>query len=280
MAQWTLAVELPLPDRSSTALSGTQIVRLVERMPVPQREACIWNEVLQGNLPSWNRKFVDISFSQTLNASNCSVVVRVLPEYLALGSDSDYFLCPVTPVLAQRLADRLGCALPTRKIVNLIWTNASVKLDPQPIPPTPQMTTVPVFADHNLMVSQQRSQHTNTHPLGALVSGHKKDIVISSKIYTNFATAARKPVVIYGWHYPSGLPIQPLYNGHGEGYADYSHGARFVHAQVTVNGAEMHITNVLTDPILSKLLHDETASEGSTNATIAVPRYQTPDASP
>ena len=35
-------------------------------------------------------------------------------------------------------------------------------------------------------------------------------------IYTNFnqTTGVTDPVVIYGWLYTTGVPIQPLYNGH------------------------------------------------------------------
>src|SRR5690606_12832451 len=100
---------------------------------------------------------------------------HVTPDYLAVGSDTDYFLTPMTPLLAQRLADRLGATLPTRKMVNQIWTNAAVKLSPSPIPPSDEMITVPVFAQHNAMVRTQRDATTNTHPLGALVAGTKKD---------------------------------------------------------------------------------------------------------
>jgi len=49
-----------------------------------------------------------------------------------------------------------------------------------------------------------------THPLGELVGGDKKDVVISNIIY-GYPAPGR--VVIYGWHYLSGTPIQPLYNG-------------------------------------------------------------------
>lgn len=267
---------LPLPARAPEAASGSELVQIIERMSLEQRERWVIREVAAGNVPSWNRTFAPITWTQQIGGSNYTVVIKVLPEYLALGTDSDYFLCPMAPIAAQRLADKLDCVLPTRKMVNLIWTNASIKLNPQPIPPSDQMTTVPVFAQHNLMVRQQRDQHTNAHPFGALVSGHKKDVVISSKIYTNFATAARQPVVIYGWHYTSGAPIQPLYNGHSETWADYSHGIRLVHRLVTINGTSVPITNVLTDPVLAKLLHDETVAEGAADGIIAAPNYRRP----
>jgi len=50
----------------------------------------------------------------------------VLPDYLAVGSDQNYFLCPMTPILAQRIADYAECTLPTRKMVNEIYFQAKV----------------------------------------------------------------------------------------------------------------------------------------------------------
>jgi Ig-like domain-containing protein len=104
-------------------------------------------------------------------------------------------------------------------------------------------------------------------------------VIISTKIYTNFANPGiTKPVVIYGWHYPSGSPIQPLYNGHGETYADYSHGIRLVQNSMIVDGASAIITNILTDSALAPLLSDEGAMEGTSGGVITEPEYTVPPA--
>src|SRR5439155_4581637 len=229
-------------------------------------------QVLSGNLPDFLRTLVPVTVSGVINGTNHSGLYYVTSDYLAIGTDADYFLEPMTPILAQRLCNRLGYTLPTRKMVNQIWTNAAVKLTPQPIAPSAEMITVPVFAQHNAMVKSQRE--TNSFPLGALVSGDKKDVIISTKIYTNFSnTNITKPVVIYGWHYTSGDPIQPLYNGHEQTYADYSHGIRLVQNAMTVDGNPTTVTNVLTDPNLAALLSDEGTIEGPTNGLILIPRY-------
>ena len=136
------------------------------------------------------------------------------------------------------------------------------------------MTTVPVFAEHNYMVYTQRCASTNSFPLGALVSGNKKDVVISSKIYAKLQPGVPKPVVIYGWHKLDGSPIQPLYNGHEESYADYSHGIRLVQNVMLVDGIPTTVSSVLTNPSLAALLSDEGPAEGTTSTgVIQVPRY-------
>ncbi len=239
------AQTLNLPPRPTDAPTGSQFINIITRMSLAERENWIYAQVVSGNVPSFERTLVPVTVNATINGINHTATYYAAPDYLAIGTDTDYFLEPTTPLLAQRLCDALGCILPTRKMVDQIWTNAAVKLTPQPIPPSGEMITVPVFAQENDLVRSQRI--TNSAPLGALVSGDKKDVVISTKIYTNFySPAITKPVVIYGWHKPDGTRIQPLFNGHEETYADYSHGTRLVQNALTVDGSPNTITNVLS----------------------------------
>jgi hypothetical protein len=188
------------------------------------------------------------------------------PDYLAIGSDDDYFLIPVSPNTGQRIADALHCSLPTPKMVDEIYAAAEVKLAPSPIPPTPAMTTIPVFSNHFAIVRAQRTEQLPAHPLGALVAGHQKDVVISAKL----ASAVGK-VAIYGWHQMNGVPIQPLYLKHIAAWVDYSQCTRLVQQKMTVNGNSKTVAEVLADPALAGLL----SSEGP----IPDPRYPT-NASP
>ena len=264
------AQTLNLPPRPANAPNATQFTNIITSLSRDEREQWIYAQVISGNVPSWLRTLKSIN----VTAPGHTATYHVTPEYFAIGSDTDYFLMPMTPLLAQRLGDRLGYSLPTRKMVNQIWTNAAVKLSPSTIPADPDMITVPYFAQHNAAVRAQRNATTNANPLGALVGGDKKDVIISARIYTNFASPSiTKTVVIYGWHYTSGSPIQNIYNGHEETYADYSHGIRFVQMNLTVDGSPNTATNVLTSATLCALLSDDSTTEGSTNGTIPLPRY-------
>ena len=134
------------------------------------------------------------------------------------------------------------------------------------------MGTVPVFIDHNDMVHQQRFAVTNTYPVGTLTGGDKKDVIISGRIYTNFAnTDVSNPVVIYGWHYLDGSHIQNVYNGHEETYADYSHGIRLVQMNATLNGQPNTFTNIVKNPAIAGVLSDDPYY---TNNVIPTPRYR------
>ncbi len=251
-----------VPPREATALNGEQFINLVTSMDLSDRENEIFAQVMSGNVPDFQRNMVPVTYTETISSSSYTYTYYVIPDYLAIGCDTNYFLCPMTPLLAQRIADATGCTMPTRKMVDDIWTAATVHLSPSSIPPSPEMITIPVMAEHNATVWGQRSAILGAHPLGELVGGDKKDVVISNLIY-GYPSPGR--VVIYGWHYTSGTPIQPLYNGHEETYADYSHGIRLVQNEMIVNGTSALVTDILQSSTLFSLLSDE--------GTINTPRY-------
>ena len=249
-----MAQTLPLQPRPADALTGSAFEQLVRNFSLTDRENEIYAQVLSGNVPDFQRNLIPVTFENTLNSRVYEVTYYVLPDYLAVGSDSDYFLMPMTPVLAQKICNWLGFTMPTRKMVDQIWSQATVQLAPAPIPPSPEMTTIPVMYDHNQMVWSQRQEVIADHPLGELVGGTKKDVVISKTIYGN---PPPNRVVIYGWHYQNGTPIQPLYSGHSETYADYSHGIRLVQDSIMINDQPSKITTTLQNDSLHILFSDE-----------------------
>jgi len=251
---------LNLPPRPSTAPTGTQLTGILTPLDLEKREARILNELVTGNIPEHLRTLIPVHLKP---AKDVQVTVWVTPDYLTLGSDGDHFLIPMTPLIAQRLADTLGCIIPTPKLVDLIWEAAEVKLEPRPIPPSDTMVTIPVFANHNLIVQSQRQVLLADHPLGTLVAGHKKDVVLSQQL-------GERPgkVFIYGWHQPGGEPIQPVYGGHAIWYVDYSHGIRLIKDSCLVNGEPYRIEDILTDETCYHWLSSEAAPMTTT-------RYQT-----
>jgi len=253
----SFAQVLPVPPRPSNALSGSAFINVIWSMPRDEREEQIYSQVVSGNIPDFMRQLSTVTANSNISGNDHAAFYFVIPEYLAVGSDSDYFLTPMTPLLAQRICNALHCTLPTKKMVDQIYTTALCKLRPQPIPPSAEMITVPVFAQHNDSVKALRIPVIDQYPLGALVGGTKKDVIISNYIYQNLKTNVPKPVVIYGWHQLNGQPIQPVYNGHGETYADYSHGVRLVLDSVIVDGTPKTFAQLLADPILNLLISDE-----------------------
>jgi len=261
--------QLNIPTRPTNAPAGTEFIRRITSLDFTNREREIYEQITSGNVPEFFRKFAPVTVTNVAQGKINLATFFAAPDYLAVGSDADYFLAPMTPMTAQRIADRLSCTLPTRKMVDDTYATAAVKLGPSPMTPGARMITVPQFAEHNSIVRTQRMEQLASRPPGALVAGDKKDIVITARL----ATATNK-VAIYGWHRTNGVAIQPLYLGHASVWADYSHGVRLVQQQMTVNGETTTVAEVLANPSLAGLLSDEgvvTSSRYETNAIPALP---------
>jgi hypothetical protein len=243
---------LQLPPRPADAVPGIAFAAEVTALDLRSREERIYAEVARGNVPMWLRQLVPVTLKRQIDKREITVTFWVTPDYLAVGSDTDYFLMPMSPQLAQRIADLTNSSLPTPPMVDAIWRSAAVRLGPDSIAPSAAMITVPVFADHNRMVRARRGD--NSILVGALVAGHKKDVVLSARL-----DSLTNRVAIYGWHKPDGQPIQPLNTWHTTGHVDYSHGIRLVHATVQVDGVPRAITELLRDATMVTLLSDERA---------------------
>lgn len=248
------AQTLALPARPADAPTGSAVAQRVRDLPREVREERLIGEYRRGNIPSWLRTLVPVTMTRRIAGREVTVTFHTTPDYLAVGSDDDWFLTPLTPAAAQRLADLTGMSLPTPAMVDAIWHSAAARLGPDSIAPSPAMITVPVFVRHDALVRLRRI--ADPAPLGGLVAGHKKDVVLTARL-----DSLTDRVAIYGWHRPDGRPIQPLYTGHGAGYADYSHGIRLVARQVLVDDQPHDLLDVLRDPVLAAALSDEGAMQ-------------------
>lgn len=247
---------LKIRDRKPNALNGSQFSASIRdtSISLKQREKLIYKAIKKGNIPAFYRKMVMVTDTLKTTGSVNTISYYVLPDYLAIGTDTNYFYCPMTPALAQRVANKLKCSLLTRKMVNAVYRNAAIKLSPLPIPPTPAMTSVAVFEKHNKMIAGQKDSLGVNYTPGMLTAGDKKDVIVSNRIYND--TAAYH-VVIYGWHRKNGKAIQPLFARHLNNWADYSHGIRLAQRKVWVNGKRTNIKKVLRSQSLHQLLSDE-----------------------
>jgi hypothetical protein len=220
-------------------------------MTSQQREQAILSEILKGNLPSFLRKLIPVQLKHVLaNGRTLTATVFVMPDYLAIGSDRDFLRIPMNLYTATAIIVRLGFVLPTKKIVDAIYDQSAYHLKPQPMPAGPQMRSTEYYRIHNEMIEGQ--SRALGIPVGELVSGDKKDVVITNLL-------ARKPdrIAIYGWHRSTGAAIQPLSIWHGARYADYSHGIRLVSDVAILNGELRSIQGILQDSSLAKVLSDE-----------------------
>lgn len=199
-------------------------VEFFSQYPGPgyQREAAIVREVLRGNVPSWctQKAFVE----KTLSYNNRETSL-VAPDYLAIGTDTDFCRVPLTPYAAQYIASQMGWQFPTPHAVDCIWSIASHKLDPKP--QNWYLHEESMRSSHNyILFNQIIGVSPRQFPeSGGILAGHKKDVVSVESMLQ------KRPhhVAIYGWQYKEkGQNIQPLTLVHDWHYEDYSHGIRFI----------------------------------------------------
>ena len=238
---------LPVPVAETQRTSGTAFYKTVAAWKWAARDSLAVAEILAGNIPSFLKKFVAVTstIKDSIGTTH-RAVFYVAPDYLAVGTDEDWARIPLTPMAAQRIADSFHCFLPTRKMVDLIYQQAAVKLEPVPMYAFRDSSIT--MWQHHLIIEGQRKGRTG------LIAGIKKDVVLSGKIPRD---AKPNREAIYGWHQLNGNPIQPLYIGHINWWVDYSHGIRLIWQTIKVDGKEMNYTEVLKHPLYQKLLCDE-----------------------
>ncbi len=245
-----------IPSRSSSVLTGSEFAKEVSGMDEPEREQAILAQMIKGNLPDFLRRLKPVRFVHKFgNAKTILATIFVTPDYLAIGSDRDFLSMPMNLYTATEIAVKLGFILPTKKMVDAIFEQSAFHFTPEPMPPGPQMRSTAYYSKHDQRIKEQRLAFCC--PLDTLVSGHKKDVVLTNRLDREYTRVA-----IYGWHRPSGIPIQPLSTVHGANYADYSHGIRLVSETVLIGDEPQSIYGVLENPGLAGLLSDEGVIQG------------------
>lgn len=240
-------VFLQVPSTNAGAAGGSVVYKQIGSMKWNEREPMLIGEVLSGNIPSFLKKLVPVKLSiKDSLGQKIDAVCFVTSDYLSIGNNEDWARIPLTPMAAQVIADSLQCFLPTRKLVDEIYRQAVVKLEPVPL--YAFRDSAIIFWHHHLIIEGQRKNRKG------LIAGIKKDVVISDKVYRD---AKPNRVAIYGWHKPDGKPIQPLYSGHVNWYVDYSHGIRLVYRKILVEGKWKDYTDIMKDPVLRRLICDE-----------------------
>ncbi len=247
-----------IPRRPNSAAGGTAFMAELSGMGGGDRDNRIIAAAMDGNMPAFMRDLQPVTFSGlTSTGQQADITICVTPDYLSIGSDDDYVRAPLGLPAALRVADAFDMMLPTTRMVDAIYSQADVRLSPQPMEPTSQMSSTDYFMRHDVTLDAQFAQAGGRD--GLLVAGHKKDVVL-----TNRLDSAPGRVAIYGWHLTNGNPIQPLSTVHGEYYADYSHGIRLVSRTAYINGQAVDLRSLLTDGQYASLLNSEGPLSGGT----------------
>jgi len=237
-----------IPPRPEDAITGTEFAEMTRGWKGRKRQEAALQELRRGNIPDFMRQLRPIQLQHLgRQGDTIRAVVWVTPDYLAIGSNEDFLRMPLTRPSGVNIAQEFGCVIPTRKIVDAVAEQADFRFRPQPLPPGKMMRSSEYYVRHNQMIEEQRKGR----PLGELVAGHKKDVVLTNRLL------GPERIAIYGWHRKDGKPIQGLSTVHEARYADYSHGVRLVYGKACVGDTLRSIYEVLQDPKTAPVLSYE-----------------------
>lgn len=236
-------------------LTGSAYCSSIVGLSASEREAALLDAMYNNNLVALD--WCEVIVTKRLR----KLKLFVAHDVVAVGTADDFVRMPCNAYTAQKIADALGCVLPTACMVDAIWRASEVKLQPHPFTPPPgpdgkpywddawctYMMSVEALERHNAVVETQRAGRAG------LIAGHKKDVVNTTRL-----SARAKQVAIYGWIHPGGMAIQPLSLVHEATYADYSHGERMVRADCELDGEVRSLAEIALDP----MLHDMVSYEG------------------
>lgn len=176
LASCTIAkFHLPVSAPTSPRVGATAFYETVASWKWKERDSFAVAQITAGNIPGFLCAFVPVSATITDSAGKLHrAVFYVSPDYISLGSDTDWARIPLTPMAAQKIADHFVCFLPTRKMVDLIYQAATVKLAPVPMYAFRDSSVT--MWQHHLIIEGQRKNRKG------LIAGIKKDLVISGKL--------------------------------------------------------------------------------------------------
>lgn len=231
-----------IPDRPENARGGRDFMESISHLPPGrERDQAVLNEILSGNIPDASRNLQEL----VINRDGREIRLNAMPDYLAIGSDEDNVRVPMTPAVAQAIADRTGTSLPTDRLVDDIYAQ-SRQLHMAPM--SNDREGISTYLAHDQRIDGQLGSGQAPNEF---VSGHKKDLVIPHR---------DGRVAIYGGRWENGGRIQSYSNVHHDGYEDYSHGARLVSQQITVDGRSMRLEDALADPALRSLFTNQSGA--------------------
>lgn len=173
---------------------------------------------------------------------------------------------------ATRLADAAGARLLTSRLADLIWQQASTRL--QPLTRTWNTDAPVTGTSTSRMLQQSAAIDAAVGGASGLVANEGKDWVVTRRFWPGAGNSgseaphgtpgSRHNGANFGWYgignsrSPGGeLVVQSIGLAHERGFVDYSQLVRLVQTTVIVDGLPTSIDQIASDPSLSALLSDE-----------------------
>jgi hypothetical protein len=244
----------PMPPRASSGalMTGTQFIATLPPKSGSQRENQILNAVKNGNM-------APVSWMEVTSAvSGHTLTLIVSADAMRIGTAEDSVRVSTTPRTMQQVADMLNCVLPTQRVCDLVWAQATVRATPDILKASPDMGDTSWMVEYNTAVDKKVAGQAG------LIENTGKNWCLTNKLVGHPGQAAN-----YGWYdasapYHSGPQErgpykvwQPLATAHNLDHVDYSQVVRLVSRVCFVDGAQRDLKDILKDATLAALASDE-----------------------
>lgn len=215
---------LPIAPIATTSLTREPASAFLARtsgLSESRREREIIAAAALGNVPSWTWQLVDVVIPATRTAPQRTL--RVMPDFFAIGTDTDFARVPLSPDGAASVFAMHGLRFPTIAEVEAIHSSAAARGgfvpfdDWEPRPGASRSSNIAI-AESNAAAERRRAGR------GGLLDGEMKYVL--GKVHS--AAENRDKVRIYGGWYADGRRVQPDSTIHIASYLDRSHGIRGV----------------------------------------------------
>lgn len=217
------------------------------------------------NLPGPTRDKMILEAAESgLLISEWSIVRSKIPDYEAIFSvtsdalyvtleDGSRFRPPCSAQLQQQCADVFTASLPTPKIMDMSYIQASVKLDCVSLPAGAKMSTIDYSKLYNKEFEKRRAGRDG------LIRDSGKSWVLSNRLGESKTIA-----INHGFYSKSGPSVsggvklyQSVGGRHNALHTDYSQLIQLVSSQCLLNNETVEIVDLMKHPILCKLLSYE-----------------------
>jgi hypothetical protein len=180
-------------------------------------------------------------------------LINVSADALRVGDEEMSVRVNTTPRTMQRIVDLLDCVMPTTRICDLIWEQATVRLPPCILRADSEMASTARMLQHHHSVEAKRAGRAG---LTENVGKHW--------VLTNRLAGAGNRAANYGWFDASAPRAsgahrvwQTLGLAHDADHVDYSQVVRLVRRRCLVDGDERDLLDVMCDPDLAPLASSE-----------------------
>lgn len=241
-------------NNTSPGYTGNQVA--LPAVHGPERDRAIVDRIRQGNFDPI--RFAPVAATSPGHTATFNVFADALKmDGVRIGTSAR---------VAQQIADLLGCALLTPRLLDLTWMSRSVTLAPSPATTIVGMNSTASYNDHSARIDALLAR---TSPPSPLPSGFLIQTVGKIWALDNDAPTKRygaRTATNYGWHWPGSkiqgiapavtpglLVIQDPGWAHDLDHDDYSQTCVLVSRQCIVDGQARDYLDVIASAELAPL---------------------------